>query len=75
LLTFAVAGAGLIALTAADWPTYQHDPQRTGAGTETAISVATAPALVKMWAFRTGGPVAAGASVVRGVDLRRLNRW
>lgn len=52
--------------TPSDWPTYLHDPQRSGATSETLLSPANAGQLRRLWAFQTGGVVAASASVVGG---------
>jgi outer membrane protein assembly factor BamB len=53
-----------ILLLGADWPTYQHDPQRSGASQETILSRANAAGLTNLWTFHTGGPIAASASIV-----------
>jgi outer membrane protein assembly factor BamB len=51
-----------------DWPTYLHDAKRSAANTEaSALSVASAPKLAKLWQFTTGGTVAASPTVVGGV--------
>ena len=52
---------------AGDWPTYLHDVQRTSANPdETTLSTANAATLAPLWSVATGGPVAAGATVVGG---------
>ncbi|HXM54927.1 MAG TPA: PQQ-binding-like beta-propeller repeat protein, partial [Candidatus Dormibacteraeota bacterium] len=52
---------------AGDWPQYLHDAQRTAANPdETALSTANASKLVPLWSVATGGPIAAGATVVGG---------
>jgi outer membrane protein assembly factor BamB len=52
----------------ADWPTYQHDPQRSGiATTETVLSKASvAGGLKQHWKVSTGSTIEASASVVGG---------
>jgi len=50
-----------------DWPMYLHDPQRTGAGSDTILSPADAGQLTKSWSFKTGGVIAASPTVVGGV--------
>ena len=50
-----------------DWPTYMHDPERSGASGEQIITPASAPQLTKLWAFKTGGPIAAQAAIVNGI--------
>src|SRR5579864_1477684 len=49
-----------------DWPTYQHDPQRSGASRDALISPTDAGKLALLWTFHTGGPIAASASIVGG---------
>jgi outer membrane protein assembly factor BamB len=67
------ATAGSAAVVAApqpggDWPTYLHDVQRSAANTDaSALSVASAPKLTRLWKFTTGGTIAASPSVVGGV--------
>lgn len=56
----------LVLLPAAGWPTYQHDPQRTGASADTLLSPGNAETLTRLWIFRTGGPVAASPAVSGG---------
>lgn len=51
-----------------DWPTYLHDAQLQSANqTDTIIGTGNSGQLVKKWSFVTGGPIAAGATVVGGV--------
>jgi len=48
-----------------DWPTYLHDPARTGdAPNETVLSPTTAPLLTLHWKFTTGGMIASQPIVV-----------
>ncbi|MBJ7614829.1 PQQ-binding-like beta-propeller repeat protein [Candidatus Nephthysia bennettiae] len=66
----APAGAGRAAPRAAtgDWPSYLHDPARTAANPgENTLSAANASQLTRLWSFKTGGVVAASATVVGGV--------
>jgi polyvinyl alcohol dehydrogenase (cytochrome) len=58
-----VIAAGAL-LLGDDWPTYQHDPQRSGASGDSILSPTNANNLVKLWTFHTGRPIAASASVV-----------
>jgi outer membrane protein assembly factor BamB len=50
----------------ADWPTYLHDPQRTGASSDTVISPANAGLLTLHWTFKTGGTIASSPTAVGG---------
>jgi outer membrane protein assembly factor BamB len=51
----------------ADWPTYLADGQRSGASPgDTMLSPANAGQLAKLWSFKTGGVIAASATVVSG---------
>jgi outer membrane protein assembly factor BamB len=50
-----------------DWPMYLHDPGRTAVSGETFLSPSNAGQLKKLWAFRTGGVIAASAAIVGGV--------
>jgi outer membrane protein assembly factor BamB len=53
---------------AGDWPTYLHDPARAAANTgENTLSTANASKLTQLWTFKTGGVIAASATVVGGV--------
>src|SRR3979411_2528433 len=53
---------------ASDWPTYLHDPSRTAANTgETTLTPTNAAQLTPQWAYKTGGTIAASATVVGGV--------
>jgi polyvinyl alcohol dehydrogenase (cytochrome) len=69
VLLLAVLGAAVVGRAASgeDWPTYLHDPGRSAASGETVISPQNAAQLHKMWAFGTGGGVAASPIVVGGV--------
>lgn len=58
-----VAAAG----STTDWPTYLHDTSRTAASTETILTPAAAPNLRPLWTYKTGGMIAASATVVGGV--------
>ncbi|MGI8562023.1 MAG: PQQ-binding-like beta-propeller repeat protein [Candidatus Dormibacter sp.] len=49
-----------------DWPTYLHDPQRTGASAETTLGPGNVAQLGRSWALKTGGPIAASATIVAG---------
>jgi len=54
-----------VSLTAGDWPTYLHDPQRSAASQdESTLSVSNVGRLTKLWAYHTGQPIAASPSVV-----------
>jgi outer membrane protein assembly factor BamB len=62
----ALLGAAL-AVTAGDWPTYLHDPERTATSWDEALlSPANARHLTKLWAFQTGGVIAASPIVAAG---------
>src|SRR2546423_6918797 len=62
----ALLGAALAA-TAGDWPTYLHDPERTATSWDEALlSPANARHLTRLWAFQTGGVVAASPIVAAG---------
>lgn len=61
----AAAGSGS---AQADWPTYLHDAQRSAASADpTGLSGTAAPSIAKLWSFKTGGPIAASATVVGDV--------
>ncbi len=48
-----------------DWPTYLQNPTRTSANlAETFLSPSNAKQLKQLWAVKTGGPIAASATVV-----------
>src|SRR2546421_1114157 len=49
-----------------DWPTYLHDPQRSGASSDTTLSPANAGQLKLGWAFKTGGVIGSSPTVVGG---------
>lgn len=50
-----------------DWPTYQHDPQRTGVATsEQTLSKANVAGLKQHWTVKTGSTIEASASVANG---------
>lgn len=51
---------------AEDWPTFLHDSQRTAGSAETTIAPGNAGQLGRSWALKTGGPIAASATVVAG---------
>lgn len=53
-----------VSAASGDWYTFLHDPQRTAAGNDTAISASNASQLGLKWAFKTGGPIAASPTVV-----------
>ncbi len=55
------------AVTVDDWPTYMHDPSRTGASADTTFAPANAAQLTKLWTYKTGGGIATSASVVNGI--------
>ena len=62
----ALLGAAL-PTTAGDWPTYLHDPERTATSSDEALlSPADARHLTRLWAFKTGGVVAASPIVAAG---------
>jgi len=50
-----------------DWPMFLHDPERTAVSSETILSPSNVGHLKKLWAFKTGAPIAASAAVVGGV--------
>jgi outer membrane protein assembly factor BamB len=55
------------AASTSDWPTYQHDPQRSGvAPSETALSTSTVAGLKQHWKVSTGATIEASASVASG---------
>ena len=62
-----VAPAAVSAATAVDWPQYLANPQLTGASNETILAGTDAPNLAPKWTFKTGGMIAASATVVAGV--------
>src|SRR5205823_2428995 len=71
---FALLSSGTAAFAAPpraatdDWPSYLHDPARTAANPgENTLSAANASQLTRLWSFKTGGVVAASATVVGGV--------
>ncbi|HLG78619.1 MAG TPA: PQQ-binding-like beta-propeller repeat protein, partial [Ktedonobacteraceae bacterium] len=49
---------------AQDWNQYLHDPQNTAASNETILSTANVSQLTRLWTFKTGAGIAAGAAVV-----------
>jgi len=57
----------LLLTTAADWPSYGHDAQRTGVSADTTLSPANASQLTVRWKFKTGGVIASSPTVVNGV--------
>jgi outer membrane protein assembly factor BamB len=46
------------------WPTYLHDNQRSGAASDTTLSVNNAAQLAPKWTFKTGGGIASQPVVV-----------
>ena len=54
-------------LVGADWPTYLATPSRSGTAADTGISASSAPQLTVRWTYKTGGTVAASATVVNSV--------
>ncbi len=44
----------LLLTTAADWPSYGHDAQRTGVSADTTLSPANASQLTVRWKLRRG---------------------
>jgi outer membrane protein assembly factor BamB len=63
-----VAGSlTMLVTTAADWPTFLANPQRTAAGSgETTLSTSNASQLTKLWSYKTGGIVESSPAVVAG---------
>ena len=51
----------------ADWPTYQHDPQRTGVNIEATLSASNVTGLKQHWTLSTGSTIEASASVAGGI--------
>ncbi len=49
-----------------DWPTYLHDPQRSGASSDTTFSPTNAGQLAVNWKFQTGGAIASSPTIVGG---------
>jgi outer membrane protein assembly factor BamB len=62
-----VAAPQVAAASATDWPMYLHDGSLSAASTETILGSADAPNLRPAWTFKTGGMIAASATVVAGV--------
>lgn len=58
------SGAGTCG--AGDWPMFQHDPSRTGAGCGSPIGPTNVATLVRQWVARTANPVTATPTVVGG---------
>ncbi|HLJ68815.1 MAG TPA: PQQ-binding-like beta-propeller repeat protein [Chloroflexota bacterium] len=54
-------------LAGAGWPTYQHDPGRSGSTTDPALSPASAGRLTLAWTFQTGGAIAAQPVIVGNI--------
>ena len=52
---------------ATDWPMYLHDGGLSAASTETILTPAAASNLRPLWTYKTGGVIAASATVVAGV--------
>jgi polyvinyl alcohol dehydrogenase (cytochrome) len=63
LRVLGVIAAGVL-LLGDDWPTYQHDPERSGASGDTVLSRTNVNSLGLLWTFHTGGPIVASASIV-----------
>ena len=61
------AAPQVAAASATDWPMYLHDSSLSAASTETILTPAAAPNLRPAWTFKTGGMIAASATVVGGV--------
>lgn len=57
----------VVAAAPTDWAEYLANGQLTGASTETILTPAAAPNLAPLWTFKTGGMIAASATVVGGV--------
>lgn len=58
---------GVAAPAGGDWPTYMHDIERTSnANDETILSPSNASQLTRLWAFKTGGGIAAEPVIVNG---------
>jgi outer membrane protein assembly factor BamB len=66
-LLFVLVGMVAGSAAAEDWPTYLHDPGRSSTSGETVLSSSNAAQLTKLWAFKTGGGVAASPTVVGGI--------
>lgn len=47
-----------------DWPTYLHDAQRSAASGEVVLSPSNVERLTRLWSFKTGGGIAASATIV-----------
>lgn len=62
-----IAPAPTAAATAVDWPEYLANGQLTASSTETILTPAAAPNLRPLWTYKTGGMIAASATVVGGV--------
>src|SRR5438132_3660588 len=61
------AALAVLTLSAADWPTFLADNQRSAASADTTLSPANAGQLASLWSYKTGGVVAASPTVVDGV--------
>jgi outer membrane protein assembly factor BamB len=69
-----LAGGGNDAsVPSGEWVTFQHDPQHTGASSETTIGKNNAAALKPLWTVATGGVIAASPSVSGGTVY--LGSW
>jgi outer membrane protein assembly factor BamB len=64
---WAATAAPVAAASATDWPMYLHDGSLDAASSETILSPTDAPNLRPTWTFKTGGVIAASATVVGGV--------
>ena len=49
-----------------DWPTFLHDNSRTSASNETVLTTSNVAQLAKLWAYKTGGGIAAEPTIVGG---------
>ncbi|MGH2344463.1 MAG: PQQ-binding-like beta-propeller repeat protein, partial [Chloroflexota bacterium] len=59
--------ATLLLTTAADWPTFLHDNNRTGTNPdETTLAPSNVAQLTKLWSYTTGASIAASPTIVSG---------
>ena len=63
----ALTPAPVAAASSTDWPTYLHDGGLTAASSETILTPAAASTLRPLWTYKTGGMIAASATVVGGI--------
>jgi len=68
LNTAGVANASplVVSATTDEWSTYLHDGQHTGASADTTFSTGNVAQMAKLWNYKTGGVIAAGAAVSGG---------